>query len=100
MGGLRRQLRRFPVPVLGRADPWPQVAGSTGGQPPQQGFLQFQTLYSHPSGRRRLRITSTSHRYAEPSNIAFASAAVLSTFTCEFSVADSVQLAEWESGNV
>jgi protein transport protein SEC23 len=49
-----------------------EVAG-TQGQPPQQGFLQFQTLYSHPSGRRRLRVTSTSHRYAEPSNIAFAS---------------------------
>jgi len=49
-----------------------EVAG-TQGQPPQQGFIQFQTLYTHPSGRRRLRVTTLSHRYAEPSNIAFAS---------------------------
>mmetsp|Transcript_91254 Transcript_91254/g.295028 ORF Transcript_91254/g.295028 Transcript_91254/m.295028 type:complete len:742 (-) Transcript_91254:312-2537(-) len=30
----------------------------------KQGFLQFQTSYCHPSGRRRLRITTVSHRYA------------------------------------
>jgi len=29
-------------------------------------FLQFQTSYLHSSGRKRLRITTLSHRYADP----------------------------------
>lgn len=33
--------------------------------PTRQAFLQFQTLYHHPCGRRRLRVTTVSHRYAE-----------------------------------
>lgn len=38
----------------------------------RQGRLQFQTLYTHPSGRRRLRVTTTSHAYAEASKLSLA----------------------------
>ncbi|XP_055389012.1 LOW QUALITY PROTEIN: uncharacterized protein LOC129618233 [Condylostylus longicornis] len=34
--------------------------------PSRQAFLQFQTLYHHPSGRRRLRVSTVSHRFGEP----------------------------------
>eukprot|EP00922_Rhytidocystis_sp_ex-Travisia-forbesii_P042070 GHVS01062827.1.p1 GENE.GHVS01062827.1~~GHVS01062827.1.p1 ORF type:complete len:780 (-),score=92.27 GHVS01062827.1:131-2398(-) len=34
--------------------------------PGKQSFLQFQTFYQHPSGRKRLRVTTVSYRYAEP----------------------------------
>jgi len=37
------------------------------GPQPKQSFLQFQTAYLHPSGRKRLRVTSVSQRYADPS---------------------------------
>jgi protein transport protein SEC23 len=53
-----------------------EVASQAAGQQQEQnkhGYLQFQTLYTHPSGRRRLRVTTHCHRYAEPTNIAFAS---------------------------
>merc|ERR1712060_802975 len=30
-------------------------------------FLQFQTCYQHASGRKRLRVTTVSHAYADPS---------------------------------
>ncbi|XP_053990610.1 uncharacterized protein LOC128882855 [Hylaeus volcanicus] len=33
--------------------------------PTRQAFLQFQTLYHHPSGRVRLRVTTVSYRFAE-----------------------------------
>lgn len=33
----------------------------------KQNFLQFQTAYLHPSGRKRLRVTTVSHRYSDPS---------------------------------
>lgn len=33
----------------------------------KQSFLQFQTSYLHPSGRRRLRVTTLSYRFAEQS---------------------------------
>merc|ERR1719487_1609911 len=37
-----------------------------GGIPPgKQAFLQFQTVYQHPSGRKRLRVTTVSHRYTD-----------------------------------
>lgn len=32
----------------------------------RQAFLQFQTVYLHPSGRKRLRVTTVSHRYSDP----------------------------------
>ncbi|KAF4688506.1 Protein transport protein Sec23A, partial [Perkinsus olseni] len=32
---------------------------------PRQSYLQFQTLYNHPSGRKRLRVTTVSTRYAD-----------------------------------
>eukprot|EP00450_Noctiluca_scintillans_P007048 CAMPEP_0194485104 /NCGR_PEP_ID=MMETSP0253-20130528/6218_1 /TAXON_ID=2966 /ORGANISM="Noctiluca scintillans" /LENGTH=756 /DNA_ID=CAMNT_0039325035 /DNA_START=45 /DNA_END=2315 /DNA_ORIENTATION=- len=32
----------------------------------RQAFLQFQTVYLHPSGRKRLRVTTVSHRYCDP----------------------------------
>lgn len=31
----------------------------------KQAFLQFQTVYLHPSGRKRLRVTTASHRYTD-----------------------------------
>jgi protein transport protein SEC23 len=31
----------------------------------KQAFLQFQTTYMHPSGRKRMRVTTVSHRYAD-----------------------------------
>jgi protein transport protein SEC23 len=31
----------------------------------KQAFLQFQTSYMHPSGRKRLRVTTVSHRYSD-----------------------------------
>eukprot|EP00920_Eleutheroschizon_duboscqi_P032529 GHVT01078556.1.p1 GENE.GHVT01078556.1~~GHVT01078556.1.p1 ORF type:complete len:614 (-),score=46.75 GHVT01078556.1:734-2575(-) len=34
--------------------------------PSKQSFLQFRNLYIHPSGRRRLRVTTVSYRYGEP----------------------------------
>ncbi|KAJ1606218.1 putative Sec23 [Cryptosporidium canis] len=34
--------------------------------PGKQSFIQFQTLYNHPSGRKRLRVTTVSYRYSEP----------------------------------
>mmetsp|Transcript_43794 Transcript_43794/g.94328 ORF Transcript_43794/g.94328 Transcript_43794/m.94328 type:complete len:740 (+) Transcript_43794:148-2367(+) len=34
--------------------------------PNSQGYLQLQTYYSHPSGQKRLRVTTISHRYASP----------------------------------
>ncbi|EPR59669.1 Sec23/Sec24 trunk domain-containing protein [Toxoplasma gondii RUB] len=37
--------------------------------PGKQSFLQFQTSYLHPSGRRRLRVTTLSYRFAEPNTI-------------------------------
>uniref|UniRef100_A0A7S2LMT9 Protein transport protein SEC23 n=1 Tax=Zooxanthella nutricula TaxID=1333877 RepID=A0A7S2LMT9_9DINO len=44
------------------------VGGGQTGQitPGKQGVLQFQTTYCHPSGRKRLRVTSVAHRYANP----------------------------------
>eukprot|EP00382_Lankesteria_abbotti_P000862 CAMPEP_0113845098 /NCGR_PEP_ID=MMETSP0372-20130328/576_1 /TAXON_ID=340204 /ORGANISM="Lankesteria abbotti" /LENGTH=611 /DNA_ID=CAMNT_0000814119 /DNA_START=536 /DNA_END=2371 /DNA_ORIENTATION=- /assembly_acc=CAM_ASM_000359 len=39
----------------------------------RQAFLQFQTRYHHPSGRRRLRVSTVSYRYAEPSIMDIAS---------------------------
>mmetsp|Transcript_50235 Transcript_50235/g.92811 ORF Transcript_50235/g.92811 Transcript_50235/m.92811 type:complete len:760 (-) Transcript_50235:166-2445(-) len=33
--------------------------------PGKHSFLQFQTCYLHPSGRKRLRVTTVSHRYAD-----------------------------------
>jgi len=41
-----------------------QQATSLSGK---QSYLQFQTTYLHPSGRKRLRVTTVSHRYADPS---------------------------------
>jgi len=32
----------------------------------KQSYLQFQTSYLHPSGRKRLRVTTVSHRYSDP----------------------------------
>eukprot|EP00928_Gymnodinium_smaydae_P053280 TRINITY_DN3730_c0_g3_i1.p1 TRINITY_DN3730_c0_g3~~TRINITY_DN3730_c0_g3_i1.p1 ORF type:complete len:787 (-),score=178.75 TRINITY_DN3730_c0_g3_i1:124-2391(-) len=31
----------------------------------KQSFVQFQTRYLHPSGRKRLRVTTVSHRYSD-----------------------------------
>jgi protein transport protein SEC23 len=31
----------------------------------KQNFLQFQTMFLHPSGRKRLRVTTVSHRYTD-----------------------------------
>merc|ERR1719291_68804 len=31
----------------------------------KQSYLQFQTCYLHPSGRKRLRVTTVSHRYTD-----------------------------------
>jgi len=31
----------------------------------KQSYLQFQTCYLHPSGRKRLRVTTVSHRYSD-----------------------------------
>jgi protein transport protein SEC23 len=39
-----------------------------GGGQARQSFLQFQTCYLHPSGRKRLRITTVSHRMTETSD--------------------------------
>eukprot|EP00919_Chromeraceae_sp_WS-2016_P047695 GHVR01113017.1.p1 GENE.GHVR01113017.1~~GHVR01113017.1.p1 ORF type:complete len:760 (+),score=146.04 GHVR01113017.1:67-2346(+) len=41
-----------------------QQTPATGA--PRQSFLQFQTQYTHPSGRKRLRVVTISYRYAEP----------------------------------
>merc|ERR1719401_1552350 len=41
-----------------------QQANST---PNKQSYLQFQTCYQHPSGRKRLRVTTVSHRYTDAS---------------------------------
>merc|ERR1719401_2123243 len=41
-----------------------QQANST---PNKQSFLQFQTCYQHPSGRKRLRVTTVSQRYSDAS---------------------------------
>ncbi|CEL94076.1 unnamed protein product [Vitrella brassicaformis CCMP3155] len=45
-----------------------EVVNQTQGSMPsgKQSYLQFQTLYQHPSGRKRLRVTTTCYRYAEP----------------------------------
>ncbi|KAF8820950.1 Sec23/Sec24 trunk domain-containing protein [Cardiosporidium cionae] len=40
---------------------------SSGVPPGKQSFLQFQTYYTHPSGTKRLRVTTASYRFAEPS---------------------------------
>lgn len=37
--------------------------------PGRQAFLQFQTTFNHPGGRRTLRVTTVSYRYAEPNVI-------------------------------
>lgn len=44
-----------------------EVMGAQGSAPPQgsQAFLQFQTVYLHPSGRKRLRVTTVSARYTD-----------------------------------
>ena len=31
----------------------------------KQAYLQFQTMYLHPSGRKRLRVTTVSNRYTK-----------------------------------
>jgi len=31
----------------------------------KQGYIQYQTSYQHPSGRKRLRVTTISHRYTD-----------------------------------
>lgn len=45
------------------------VTNTTAGAMPQgkQAFIQFQTCYQHPSGRKRLRVTTVSHRYTDAS---------------------------------
>jgi len=40
-----------------------QQAGSMPSN--KQSYLQFQTCYLHPSGRKRLRVTTVSHRYTD-----------------------------------
>jgi len=35
--------------------------------PSKQAYLQFQTSYCHPSGRKRLRVTTVAHRYTTAS---------------------------------
>jgi len=43
------------------------VTNQTANSLPQgkQSYLQFQTCYLHPSGRKRLRVTTVSHRYTD-----------------------------------
>jgi protein transport protein SEC23 len=41
-----------------------QAAANAHGK---QSYVQFQTCYLHPSGRKRLRITTVSHRYTDAS---------------------------------
>jgi len=40
----------------------------TGPGQTKQSFLQFQTCYLHPSGRKRLRVTTVSHQMTETSD--------------------------------
>lgn len=46
----------------------------------KQSFLQFQTSYVHPSGRRRLRVTTLSYRFAEQSTLDIAPGRAVSHF--------------------
>lgn len=43
------------------------IANQQANSVPQgkQAFLQFQTCYLHPSGRKRLRVTTVSHRFSD-----------------------------------
>ncbi|CAJ1348960.1 unnamed protein product [Effrenium voratum] len=43
------------------------IANQQANSVPQgkQAFLQFQTCYLHPSGRKRLRVTTVSHRFTD-----------------------------------
>jgi len=43
------------------------ITNQTAGAMPnnKQSYLQFQTSYLHPSGRKRLRVTTLSHRYTD-----------------------------------
>jgi protein transport protein SEC23 len=43
------------------------ITNQQAGALPQgkQSMLQFQTCYQHPSGRKRLRVTTVSHRYTD-----------------------------------
>jgi protein transport protein SEC23 len=46
-----------------------EPSAATSAQPnpnaARQGFIQFQTVYHHPSGRKRLRVTTVSARFAD-----------------------------------
>lgn len=42
------------------------VTNQAAVQPGKQAMLQFQTYYHHPSGRKRLRVTTVSCRFADP----------------------------------
>lgn len=67
--------------------------------------VQFQTTYNHPSGRRRLRVTTVSHRYAEASGLDLVSgfdqeaAAVLMARLAVFKTEqeDCLDVLRWES---
>lgn len=43
-----------------------EVANQQAAMPQgKQGYVQFQTYYQHPSGRKRLRVTTVSNRYTD-----------------------------------
>jgi len=45
-----------------------EIANQQNAMPQgKQGYLQFQTYYQHPSGRKRLRVTTLSNRYTDSS---------------------------------
>jgi len=46
-----------------------QNQGQTSVQPGRSSFLQYQTYYHHPSGRKRLRVTTVAHRHGDGQNL-------------------------------
>eukprot|EP01067_Filipodium_phascolosomae_P005476 Filipodium_phascolosomae@DN3557_c0_g1_i2.p1 len=69
----------------------------------KQAFLQFQTLYQHPSGRRRMRVSTVSFRYAEPGALEIApgfdqeaAAALMARFAVfKTELEDSMDVLRW-----
>jgi len=72
------------------------ITNTQAGQMPanKQSFLQFQTAYQHTSGRKRMRVTTVSHRYTDANM-----ADIVQGFDQEASAVLMARYAVWKCDN-
>jgi len=68
---------------------------AASSQQGKQGYIQYQTSYQHPSGRKRLRVTTISHRYTGDDNMSD----IVSGFDQEAAAVLMARYAVWKTEN-